>query len=278
MTVKEKALLGFTLCFLLCTVSVLSQGLQGAERLYILPGGSIEGSITATAPRDGIFTLMLPGQVQAISVSSSLGVAPLYNFTGNTLTFMAREGEAVNITFVSRLPAGDPAQLVIESWNQSLELYIHSNYALLGVEPIPDSIQRAGEYLVLRYSRLNGDLSVSIAEVPSGAQPQQTTPTQPGLAKQWQDVFLFTIAAIAAVVLGYITLRRGKRGADLLGEEDRAIIEFLKSRGGRAYLREIREGLELPSTTALRRVRKLEEKGLVKTDKTPEGLLVVLST
>ncbi len=277
MTIKEKVFLVLALYFLLYAASVLSQGLQGAEKLYILPGGSIEGSITATAPHDGIFTLALPGQVQAISVSSSSGIVPLYNLTGNTLTFMAQGGETVNITFVSRLPAGDPVRLTIEAWNQSLELYIHSNYVLLGLEPIPDGVQRVGEYVVLRYSRLSEDLSVSIVEVPPGAQPQQAVPIQPGIARQWQDVLLFAIATIAIVVLGYITIRRSRRRADLLSEEDRAIIEFLRSRGGRAYLREIREGLELPSTTALRRIRKLEGKGLVKTEKTPEGLLVVLS-
>ncbi len=79
--------------------------------------------------------------------------------------------------------------------------------------------------------------------------------------------------AIIAAIYHFYTRRRGEK---ILTEDEEAIIDFIKSRGGKAYLKEIREGLEIPSSTAWRKVRRLEKMGLVKIYRTPAGLVVKL--
>ncbi|PLJ77483.1 helix-turn-helix transcriptional regulator [Infirmifilum sp. SLHALR2] len=271
------------LLLLILSLGALAQSLQGSEELRVQPGGIIEGRITATSPVADVLTISLPGQVQSLSVASSMEAVPFYNLSGSTLAMLLEPGEAVNVTFVSRISSGDPATIVVDSWNQSLVVRIHSSYVLLGVEPVPDSIEREGEYLVLRYSRLGEDFSLSFVELPPETQQPPSlgpgAPQTPVISGSLNPLTVAAAALVAAVAVGVTVYlaRRGKRGGAVLTEDEEMIVEFLRSRGGKAYLSEIRSALGMPSTTALRRVRRLEEKGIVRTKRTSEGLLVALA-
>ena len=82
-------------------------------------------------------------------------------------------------------------------------------------------------------------------------------------------LWLAVVAVIVTSAAVYVWRRRWKRPQ--LTEEEKAILSFLKSRGGWAYQSEIREFLGLPTTTVWRRVKRLEELGLVSIEKTPRG-------
>mgnify|MGYP003874489509 CR=1 FL=1 len=82
-------------------------------------------------------------------------------------------------------------------------------------------------------------------------------------------LWLAVIAVAAALAFVY-AWRRRPRGPHLT-EEEEAILDFLRSRGGWAYQTEIKEFLGLPTTTVWRRVKRLEELGLVSVEKTPRG-------
>jgi uncharacterized membrane protein len=56
-----------------------------------------------------------------------------------------------------------------------------------------------------------------------------------------------------------------------LNEEERRFISYLASRGGSAYLSEIRRALGLPHTSAWRIAKRLNEMGFVRTSKVKVG-------
>ncbi len=56
-----------------------------------------------------------------------------------------------------------------------------------------------------------------------------------------------------------------------LNEDEQRFINYLASRGGSAYLSEIRRALGLPHTSAWRMARRLHEMGLVRTLKVRVG-------
>ncbi|MGC8835959.1 helix-turn-helix transcriptional regulator [Infirmifilum uzonense] len=254
----------------------MSQPVTGYEKLIIAPGNTLQGTILLTSQIDTISTVSLYGSVKAFTIYSKLEGVPLYNLTGNTLTVMVAAGDTVNITYFSQL-SGDPLTLYVKGWNQSLELYIHANYVILGVEPIPDLVLREGNFTVFRYNRLEEDLSLSAMEVPV-AEEKTGTYLQ---GKTWipvQLVFAAIAIILVLVVVLLLILRRGRnKKSTFLSEEEEAIIDFLRKNGGKAYLKDLRESLGIPSTTLLRRVRRLEEKGLVKTLRAPGGLIVQLT-
>lgn len=248
----------------------------GVEKIVLLPGGRVSGSMQFVVPDEGFAAFNLVGRVEALSVVSSGEGVPLYNLTGGTLTVLAQPGDTVNVTYTSVINTTGPVSLTIKAWNQSLELYLHADYVLLGVEPPPDDVGRSGDFVVLRYVRLSSDLSVSFAEIPSGQAPQGAGTPVPQ-RQGWAELLLPLLAVAAVVVAALVYLSRRRGGSEFLSEDEKAILDYVRSRGGRAYVKEIREALGLPSTTALRRVKRLEERGKVKTVRTPEGLLVVVS-
>ena len=56
-----------------------------------------------------------------------------------------------------------------------------------------------------------------------------------------------------------------------LSEEERRFISYLHTRGGSAYLFEVRRALNLPHTSAWRMARRLSEIGLVSIAKVRSG-------
>ncbi|MEZ0346807.1 MAG: winged helix-turn-helix transcriptional regulator [Infirmifilum sp.] len=259
-----------------------AQPLTGVEKIIITAGKNIQGSIQVSSQEDTVFTLNLVGKIRSFIISSQNEGVPLYNLSNSTLVVLIRGGDTINVTFVS-IFEGDPSLILIPAWNQSLDVYLSSDYVILGVEPLPDAINKQGGFTVLHYTRLDSDLSLSLLEVSTeeggGGMSTMTghtqnTPGGLGLGFTWMVAGVFTALLILVVVLWFVFRRRKYT---VLSEEEEEIIDFLKKSGGKAYLKDIREALDLPSTTALRRIRRLEERGLIRTLKTPGGLLVILS-
>jgi len=95
------------------------------------------------------------------------------------------------------------------------------------------------------------------------------------------NVFTLAIVAVVAIVVVAVVLlsrrsssRKGERTP--LTEEEEAILDEIRRRGGRAYQSEIVRSLDLPKTTVWRRLRRLESKGYIDIIKTDKGNLAVL--
>ncbi|RLE60425.1 MAG: hypothetical protein DRJ35_03360, partial [Thermoprotei archaeon] len=119
------------------------------------------------------------------------------------------------------------------------------------------------------------NLSVHVFEVDKRVQkPEQ------GIEQRISENWVFYLLIVAAIIVVAILLmyfyKTKKQSEIFLTEEDKMIIDYIKRMNGRVYLKELRQALELPSTTAWRRVKRLEKMGIVETHRTPAGLIIIL--
>jgi uncharacterized membrane protein len=257
---------------------------QPVETLYIEEGGVLRGFIFLPLSSEGVVEVNLPCSVPTVAVYPEKGV-PTYTLSGSTLQIYGDPNTNVNVTFTCDLGNGSTISLTLQPMNQKLNIYISQTYTVLGIYPTPDEISYKPGYVYLGFGNLSTSLQLELVETglpgeeKATAPSQATTPTTPTNVASKEDYTLWILVlalALAVIFLGFLLTRRNKKAPETLVEEDQSIIDYLKSVGGKAYLKEIREALGLPSTTALRRIRRLESMGFVKTVKTPGGLLVVL--
>lgn len=254
---------------------------QPVETLYIEEGGVLRGFIFLPLSNEGVAEINLPCSVPTVAVYPEKGV-PTYTLSGSTLQIYGDPNSNVNVTFTCDLGNVSTISLTLQPINQKLNIYISQTYTVLGIYPTPDEISYKPGYVYLGFGNLSTSLQLELAEtgLPGEGKPpapsQATTPTIVPPKEDYTLWILVLALALAVIFLGFLLTGRNKKVPETLVEEDQAIIDYLKSMGGKAYLKEIREALGLPSTTALRRIKRLESMGFVKTEKTPGGLLVVL--
>jgi uncharacterized membrane protein len=253
---------------------------QPVETLYIEEGSVLRGFIFLPLSSEGVAEVNLPCSVPTVAVYPEKGV-PTYTLSGSTLQIYGDPNTNVNVTFTCDLGNGSTISLTLQPINQKLNIYISQTYTVLGIYPTPDEISYKPGYVYLGFGNLSTSLQLELVEtgLPGEGKPpapsQAPTPTNVP-SKENYTLWILVLALALAVIFGFLLARRNKKAPETLVEEDQSIIDYLKSVGGKAYLKEIREALGLPSTTALRRIRRLESMGFVKTEKTPGGLLVVL--
>jgi uncharacterized membrane protein len=254
---------------------------QPVETLYIEEGGVLRGFIFLPISSEGVAEVNLPCSVPTVAVYPEKGV-PTYMLSGSTLQIYGDPNTNVNVTFTCDLGNVSTISLTLQPINQKLNIYISQTYTVLGIYPTPDEISYKPGYVYLGFGNLSTSLQLELAEtgLPGEGKPpapsQATTPTNVPPKEDYTLWILVLALALAVIFLGFLLTRRNKKAPETLVEEDQAIIDYLKSMGGKAYLKEIREALGLPSTTALRRIKRLESMGFVRTEKTPGGLFVVL--
>lgn len=254
---------------------------QPVETLYIEEGGVLRGFIFLPISSEGVAEVNLPCSVPTVAVYPEKGV-PTYMLSGSTLQIYGDPNTNVNVTFTCDLGNVSTISLTLQPINQKLNIYISQTYTVLGIYPTPDEISYKPGYVYLGFGNLSTSLQLELAEtgLPGEGKPpapsQATTPTSVPPKEDYTLWILVLALALAVIILGFLLTRRNKKAPETLVEEDQAIIDYLKSMGGKAYLKEIREALGLPSTTALRRIKRLESMGFVRTEKTPGGLFVVL--
>lgn len=79
-------------------------------------------------------------------------------------------------------------------------------------------------------------------------------------------VLAYAVSAAAAVAVALLALRGRGRTAAELSDTDKAIMAYLRRQGG-AYESEIARDLGIPRTTVFRAIRRLEQRGVVRTEK-----------
>jgi uncharacterized membrane protein len=249
---------------------------QPVESFYVEPGGVLRGSITLSLSGEGVAEVNLPCALQLVSVYSERGV-PTFTLNGSTLQIYGDAYSSVNVTFTCRLRNDTITTLTVEPINQDLEIFISQAYIVLGVYPTPVEISYKSGYILLKFENLTSPLQLELVEagLPAEGSPPSAPPAVAPLLQHLALVLAIALAAVV-VIVAVLLARKRREGTHVLTEEDQAVISYLRSSGGKAYLKEIREALDLPSTTALRRVRKLEARGIVRTERTPGGLLVIL--
>ncbi|GEM_PF-1982589 len=213
------------------------------------------------------------GTPQYLIVTNDLDEPLVYNLTGRELVALLIEGNAVKIDYVVENfinETGISYQLNLnglEDWN-TVVVKLPPQTVVLGVEPTPSSIRTEDSSLVLEFEK---PVFVYIEYMYEIAEDEKPIPAK---EEKNIDEKLCALGAISAILVVIAIIYFRKTGV-VLTEEEEEILKFVKSRKGRAYLKEIREALELPASTAWRRVKRMEKMGVVKLYKTPHGILVV---
>lgn len=234
--------------------------------------GDGSARVTHRVPADppAIVSVELLGSPALLMVTDD-GLNPLeFNLTENVLSALLLEGEAVLVSYETKLGSwnGSLLEFTIPGSEGRTVLIIPHNMTIVLVDPVPDAISSADGSIMLEY---DNPLEIKVALVGS---PEESA--GPAGGQSTEEGALPTYLAILPIAAALVVLLR-RRKSPPITEEEEAILDFVRRRGGRAYMSEIREALELPASTSWRKVRRLEKLGLVKVTRTPAGLLVEVS-
>ena len=267
-------LLSITIVTLLLAQTTL---LQPGSNIYIevYPDLSVlvKHFIPAEAP--SLVEIEVLGPPQYLIVTNDLDEPLIYNLTGRELVVLLINGNAVKADyivekFVNRTDIGYQISIHdLEEWN-TVTIELPSHMIVLDVDPIPAVIKTEDSGLVLEFhnsSSIYIEFMYEIAE--TGGTVQEKEKGGEGIDEK------ICILGVASAALFAIPFLRFRKTEVVLTEEEEEILKFVKKSRGRAYLKDIREVLELPASTAWRRVKRMEKLGVVKLYKTPHGILVV---
>ncbi|RLE71724.1 MAG: hypothetical protein DRJ37_04355 [Thermoprotei archaeon] len=267
-------LLSITIVTLLLAQTTL---LQPGSNIYIevYPDLSVlvKHFIPAEAP--SLVEIEVLGPPQYLIVTNDLDEPLIYNLTGRELVVLLINGNAVKADyivekFVNRTDIGYQISIHdLEEWN-TVTIELPSHTIVLDVDPIPAVIKTEDSRLILEFhnpSSIYVEFMYEIVE--TGGTVQEKEKGGEGIDEK------ICILGVASAALFAIPFLRFRKTEVVLTEEEEEILKFVKKSRGRAYLKDIREVLELPASTAWRRVKRMEKLGVVKLYKTPHGILVV---
>ena len=272
---KTKAFLSLiVIAILLLTQIILSQSGSNVH-IEVYPDLSVfvKHFIPAEAP--SLVEIEVLGPPQYLIVTNDLDEPLIYNLTGRELVILLVDGNAVKADyiveeFVNKTDIGYQISIHgLEEWD-TVTVELPSHTVVLDVDPIPAVIKTEDLRLILEFhnpSSIYVEFMYEIVE--TGGTVQETEKEGEGIDEK------ICILGVASAVLFAILFLRFRKTEVVLTEEEEEILKFIKKSGGRAYLKDIREVLELPTSTAWRRVKRMEKLGVVKLYKTPHGILVV---
>ncbi len=265
------------LLFFLDITIIFGQYYKEKVEIFILSQGEIHVIHNIEAENVEPIIIKTIGTPYLMIVTDSKGNPLLYNYSEGVIQVLPIPGETINITYFSKLHTNNNSiyTLTIPSSYQNIKIYIADIYVLLDTSPFPDDITVTNNWTILVYNRLEENLSVHVFEVDKRVQkPEQ------GIEQRISENWVFYLLIVAAIIVVAILLmyfyKTKKQSEIFLTEEDKMIIDYIKRMNGRVYLKELRQALELPSTTAWRRVKRLEKMGIVETHRTPAGLIIIL--
>lgn len=264
------------LLFFLYSATIFGQHIKENVEVYLFSNGEIR--VVHNIEVSGIEPIVVRtiGAPYLMIITDSKGNPLLYNYSDGVIQVLPVPGEAINITYFSKLHSNNSVYtLTIPSFNQSTRLYIADTYILLDTSIFPDNIVAENNWTILVYNRLEENLTVHVFEVGERTQ-KHGQEVGHGSQENWYFYPLIAVTAIVVASLSVYFYKARKHSGAILTEEDEMIIDYIRRVGGRVYLKELRQALELPSTTAWRRVKRLEKMGIVETHRTPAGLMILL--
>ena len=254
---------------LLATILIvtLTTALGGPANAIIdvYPDGWCTVSIV-TPVEDPIVEIPLLGQPTLLTVVDEEGLPLNYTLKGDTVVVDAEVADEINVTYETQsltYKRGLVWSLNVSTTSYSLvSIRLMGEPDVVGLSKTPVSIREGPSYLELTL------------EPPFTLDYVYTAPPREGRVGDNLPYYLLALLPALAMVL----LLRRKRSRNRRFELDSTDMRILSSLAeGEKSLSEIREELSLPKTTAWRRVRRLEGKGLVEVERTKSGSLVRLS-
>lgn len=264
------------LLFFLNVTTIFGQYYKEKVEIFMLSHGEIHVIHNIEAENVEPIIVKTIGTPYLMVITDSKGNPLLYNYSEGIIQVLPIPGETINITYFSKLYFNNSIYtLTISSSYQNIRIYIADIYILLDTSLFPDDIIVTNNWTILVYNGLEENLTVHVFEVGRKMQKRGQGIEQ-RIGENWLFYLLIIVAIIVVAILLVYFYKTRKQSEIFLTEEDKMIIEYIKRMNGRVYLKELRQALELPSTTAWRRVKRLEKMGIVKTYRTPAGLIIIL--
>ena len=267
------------LVLLVTQATIRAQNYTGYTRVYVYEDGEVHVQQVIELQESIPITVKVVGTPYLLIVVNEMGEPLLYNLTEGTLQILPEKPGEINITYFSKLHSSNAIyNMSLESLGRT-EVYLDQSYILVNVTVFPDEISTPDNWTLLVFRDTYEDIRLSFFEV-GEAGVKSGINKKSSKEKPKQDFVLIliisTLALIITVAVGLFLYKR-RSGLKELGEDDKKIINYIKKRGGEAYLKDIRRDLNLPSTTAWRRVKRLEQMGFLKTKRTAQGLKIWLT-
>ncbi len=233
--------------------------------IEVYPDGWCTVSIVITVG-DPIVEIPLLGQPTLLTVVDEEGLPLNYTLKGNSVVVDAEVADEVNVTYETQSltsKRGLVWSLNVSTTSYSLvSIRLIGNPDVVGLSKTPVSIRQGPSYLELTL------------EPPFTLDYVYAVPPKEGRGENNLPYYL--LALLPALVMALFLLSKRSRNRRFeLDSTDMRILSSLAE--GEKSLSDIREELSLPKTTAWRRVRRLERRGLVEVERTKSGSLVRLS-
>ncbi len=302
---NKTALVYFFLTILVMMVQV--QATPYYTNLKIYRDGYVLAKIFIQSEGLNSINITIPQDAYNIIVTDENNLPLNYTFSNGRIEVICPETRVVKIIFVTSSftkKEGNIWLFYLPNLYYNVSVIVPSDTVILSTNPLPLKVTMSDSNIVLYFAktplRIEYTLLPPKSNIPKNnthtnvnntstntANVNKTNTNQSNnLNKNTGENIFAKYSALIYSVIGIVVIfilvfflyklyHREKRA--MLTEEEKEIIEFVKSRRNRAYLTEIVEGLGLPKTTVWRKIKKLEKMGYLKTEKKREGLLVYIS-
>lgn len=263
------------------------------------PAMSIELLLFSDGWADVTIRLNLTGE-EIFTVLPVLGEPSLLIVTdekGLPLNFTLEEGSLVVETLGARgievsYQTPSLTSKAGEVWNASVSVGIPvevtfvlpERSAVVGLSSPPSRVETRDSRIAVTFVGKHAWVSYVI-ELPRVAPTETTSPTQTPSEPSTQGAsrsgveYLLPLAAAALAAVAFVVIkvvRAPKRAVRPLEQVDEVILKKLEEMGGSAYQADLIRALQIPRTTAWRRIRRLAQAGLLEIKEAERGRLVVL--
>ncbi len=308
---KKRRYLPIILLMLLAPVPALTRARSGGSataEVMLFPDGWVDVTIAVelNETSSGLI-IRIEGEPHDLMVVNGRGIPLNHSLDGSFLIVETLGSREILISY--QTPSLTSKSGVI--WNLTVDLdvdrltvIVPPQLVIVGLSRLPDEISQSERGLEFRFSGGSTSLSYKVAhrsvnqpvttrippntgtvgeastpqstqEPLEGSSPSQTNPSE-GLDRM--QLPLLAIGGIALALIVSMFILRGKResGDVREGSLEYEILKELERRGGEARQADIIRAVQAPRTTVWRKIRRLEERGIVEVRREGEVTMVRL--
>lgn len=220
-----------------------------------------------------IFPPLLSSSVENLIVLDENQLTVDYQIDGGNLTVFTLGASPVSVEYDTIALTNKEADVwtLILNNPYNLSVFLPQNSTIVYLNQVPTTIDTTGNQLSLSLYPGQWELSYVVPLL-----PEDQNRAAPWVAIPVEYLVLTTIAVSATIIIVILVIMRRQKinvkrilnTNPQLKKEDKAVIEFLAERKGRAFEAEIRERFpDMPRTSLWRLVRRLERLELVEVKK-----------
>ena len=241
--------------------------------LRVYEDGVVEVNMTLTSdpfmPSINVYLIGNPTDLLIVDENNTLLT---YELKDNNLTIYTLGAKKVIISYFTQ----SLTYKFEEIWTlnitspYNLTVIMPPNAIILSLNDVPSSIISKDNVTIFSFREGAVTISYTIPLIRPTHTPPSTSDKKKAKELLFLNSLLLPIISAISVTMLLILLHRKLRSSKILtslSEEERAIVEALRRRGGKAYQYEIARDVNLPKTTLWRHVRRLSQMGVIELEK-----------